>query len=61
MYNYIPMANGKIQIQTLNHEYQNFLVPDIFQKIMSKLVQVMEYVKTICYLDDTLILIKSME
>jgi hypothetical protein len=52
MYHCIPM--GKIQIQTLTHGYQDFLDPDVFQNIMSKLVQVMEYVKT--YLDDLLIL-----
>jgi hypothetical protein len=39
------MTNGKIQIQKLNHEYQDCLVPDVFQNIMSKLVQDMEYVK----------------
>jgi hypothetical protein len=52
MYHCIPM--GKIQIQTLTHGYQDCLVPDIFQNVMSKLVQDMEYVKT--YLDDFLIL-----
>jgi hypothetical protein len=52
MYNCIPM--GKIQIQTLTHRYQDCLVPDVFQNVMSKLVQDMEYVKT--YLDDLLIL-----
>jgi hypothetical protein len=45
---------GKIQIQTLNHGYQDYLVPDVFQNFMSKLVQDMEYFKT--YLDDLLIL-----
>jgi hypothetical protein len=54
MHDYIPMAHGKVQIQTLIHGYQDFLVPDVFQNVMSKLVQVMEYVKT--YLDDLLIL-----
>jgi hypothetical protein len=48
------MAHGKIQIQTLTHGYQDCLVPDVFQNVMSKLVQDMEYVKT--YLDDLLIL-----
>jgi hypothetical protein len=46
---YVPLySNGtwKIQIQTLSHGYQDFLDPDVFQKIMSKLVQDMEYVKT---------------
>jgi hypothetical protein len=33
------------------------IVPDVFQNVMSKVVQDMEYVKT--YLDDLLILIKS--
>jgi hypothetical protein len=48
------MGYGKIQIQTLTHGYQDFLVPDVFQNVMSKLVQDMEYVNT--YLDDLLIL-----
>jgi hypothetical protein len=34
--------------------YQDYLVPDVFQNEMCKLVQDMEYVKT--YLDDLLIL-----
>jgi hypothetical protein len=54
MYHCIPMADGKIQIQTLTHEYQDWLDPDVFQNDMSKPVQDMEYVKT--YLDDLLIL-----
>jgi hypothetical protein len=54
MYHCIPMAHGKKQIQTLAHGYQDCLVPDVFQNVMSKLVQYMEYVKT--YLDDLLIL-----
>jgi hypothetical protein len=53
------MAYGKIQIQTLTHGYQDCLVPDVFQNIMSKLVQDMEYVKRLSYLDDLLILTKS--
>jgi hypothetical protein len=57
MYHCIPMANGKIQIQTLTHGYQDCLHPDVFQNVMSKLVQDMEFVKT--YLDDLLILTKS--
>jgi hypothetical protein len=40
----IPM--GKKQIKTLTHGYQDFLDPNIFQNVMSKLVQDMEYVKT---------------
>jgi hypothetical protein len=54
MYNSIPM--GKIQIQTLTHGYQDWQDPDVFQNVMSKNVQDMEYVKTINYLDDLLIL-----
>jgi hypothetical protein len=54
MYHCIPMAYGKIQIQTLTHGYQDCLVLDIFQNVMSKLVQDIEYVKT--YLDDLLTL-----
>jgi hypothetical protein len=54
MYSCIPMVNGKIQIQTLTNGYQDCLVPDVFQKVMSKLVRDMEYFKT--YLDDLLIL-----
>jgi hypothetical protein len=54
MYHFIPMAHGKIQIQTLTNGYQDCLDSDVFQNVMSKLVQDMEYVKT--YLDDMLIL-----
>jgi hypothetical protein len=54
MYHCIPMVNGKIQIQTLIHGYQDCHDSDVFQNVMSKLVQDMEYVKT--YLDDLLIL-----
>jgi hypothetical protein len=57
MYHCIPMV--KIQIQTLTHGYQDWLVPDVFQSVMSKLVQDMEYVKTIYYIDDLLILKNS--
>jgi hypothetical protein len=45
---------GKIQIQMLTHGHQDYLFPDVFQNVMSKLVQDMEYAKT--YLDDLLIL-----
>jgi hypothetical protein len=45
MYKCIPMAHRKIQIQTLTHGYQDCLVPDVFQNIIYKLVQNMEYVK----------------
>jgi hypothetical protein len=44
MYHCIPM--GKIQIQTLTNGYQDCHDPDVFQNVMSKLVQDMEYVKT---------------
>jgi hypothetical protein len=54
MYHCIPMAYGKIQIQTLTHGYQDCLVPDVFQNVISKLVQGMEYFKA--YLDDLIIL-----
>jgi hypothetical protein len=37
--------------------YQDCLVPDVFQNVMSKLVQDMQYVKT--YLDDLPILTNS--
>jgi hypothetical protein len=57
MYHYILMAHGKIQIQTLTHGYQDCLVPDVFQNVMSKRVLDMEYVKT--YFDDLLILTNS--
>jgi hypothetical protein len=53
------MAYKKIQIQTLTHGYQYCLDPDIFQNFMSKLVQDMEYVKTMHYLDDLLTLTNS--
>jgi hypothetical protein len=39
MYHCIPMALGKIQIQTLTHGYQDCQVPDVFQNVMSKIVQ----------------------
>jgi hypothetical protein len=54
MYHCIPMKYGKIQIQMLTHGYQYCLDPDVFQNVMSKIVQDMEYMKT--YLDDLLIL-----
>jgi hypothetical protein len=34
------------QIQTPTHGYQDCLDPDVFQNVMSKLVQDIEYVKT---------------
>jgi hypothetical protein len=54
MYHCMTMAYGKIQMQTLTHGYQDCLDPDVFQNVMSKLVQDMEYIKT--YLDDLLII-----
>jgi hypothetical protein len=45
MYHCIPMAHGKMQIQTFTHGYQDNLVPDVFQNVMSKIVQDMEYFK----------------
>jgi hypothetical protein len=57
MYHCIPIAHGKIQIQTLTNGYQDCLVPDVFQNLMSKLVQDIEYNQT--YLDDLLILTNS--
>jgi hypothetical protein len=53
MYNCIPMVHGKIQIQALTHGHQDCMDPDVFQNVISKHVQDMEYVKT--YLDDLLI------
>jgi hypothetical protein len=46
MYNYFPMEYGKLQQETLTHEYQDCQVPDVVQNVMSKLVQDMEYTKT---------------
>jgi hypothetical protein len=59
MYHCIPTEHRKIQIQPLTHGYQDFLVPDVFQSVMSMLVQDMEYVKN--YLDDLLILTNRIE
>jgi hypothetical protein len=50
------MGYVKIQIQALTHLYQHFQVPDVLQTVMSELVQDMEYVKTVSYLDDLLTL-----
>jgi hypothetical protein len=57
LYNFIPMTHGKIHIQTLTHGYEYCLIffPDVFQNVMYKVIQDMEYIKT--YLDDLLILI----
>jgi hypothetical protein len=57
MYHCIPMEKIQIQIQTLTHGYQDCLVSDVFQNVMSKLVQDMEYFMT--YLDDWLFLTNS--
>jgi hypothetical protein len=48
MYHCITMEYGKIQIQIqmLTDGYQDWMVSDVFQNVMSKLVQDMEYVKT---------------
>jgi hypothetical protein len=46
------MEHEKIQRQNLTHGYQDCLFPDVFQNVMSKLVQDMEYAKI--YLDDLL-------
>jgi hypothetical protein len=40
------MAYGKIEIQMITHGYQDFLDLGVFQNVMSKLVQDMEYLKT---------------
>jgi hypothetical protein len=42
----LNMAHGKMQIQKITHGYQDCLVSDVFQNVMPKLVQNMEYVKT---------------
>jgi hypothetical protein len=52
MYNCIPMAHGKNKYKRLPMGIK--IAPDVFQNVVSKLVQDMEYVKT--YLDDLLIL-----
>jgi hypothetical protein len=41
-----PWQMKKKQIQARNHGYQDCLDPDVFQNVMSKLVQDMEFVKT---------------
>jgi hypothetical protein len=40
------MAHEKMQLQTLTHGYQDYLDPDVFQNVMSQLVQDMECVQT---------------
>jgi hypothetical protein len=51
---YVPLYSHGVWEITLTHGYQDCLVSDVFQNIMSKLVQDMEYVMT--YLDDLSIL-----
>jgi dihydroorotate dehydrogenase len=55
MYHCIPMVDGKYKCKRLPMGIK--IAPDVFQNVMSKLVQDMEYVKT--YLDDLLILANS--
>jgi hypothetical protein len=52
MYHCIPMVHGKYKYKRLPMGIK--IDPDVFQDVMSTLVQDMEYVKT--YLDDLLIL-----
>jgi hypothetical protein len=52
MYRCTPMAFGKYKYKRLPMGIK--IAPDIFQDVMSKLVQDMEYVKT--YLDDLMII-----
>jgi hypothetical protein len=59
MYNCIPIVHGELQAQTLTHAYQDFLLSDVFQNVMSNLFQDMKYVKN--YLDDLLILRNNSE
>jgi hypothetical protein len=59
VYNCISMSHGKIQIQTYTHEYQDCLDPDVFQKVVSNLVQDMEYVRLNSYPVYLLILTNS--
>jgi hypothetical protein len=59
MINFIPVEHGKIQIVTLTHGYQDRLDLDVFQNVMSKLVQCMGCIETINYLDDLFILTNS--
>jgi hypothetical protein len=43
----IVFSADKAQVQTITYGYQYCLIPDVFQNVMSKLVQDVEYVKTI--------------
>jgi hypothetical protein len=58
---YVPLFSHftweNIKIKMLTHGYQECLDHDVFQYVMSKCFQDMEYVKT--YLDDLLILTSS--
>jgi hypothetical protein len=56
MYHCIPMEHGKIQIQMFTHGYQDCHDADVFQNVMSKLFQDVEYVKTVSCLDDLLMI-----
>jgi putative cell wall-binding protein len=49
MYNFIPLVNGKYKYENLPMGIK--IAPGVFQNVMSKLVQNMEYVKTLkCHL-----------
>jgi hypothetical protein len=43
---FTPMEHGKIKIQTIPHGYQDCLVPNVVQDLMSKIVLGVEYDKT---------------
>jgi hypothetical protein len=46
--NYVQLySHGQNTIQKLTHGYQDCLDPDVFQNVISMLVQDMKYVKTI--------------
>jgi hypothetical protein len=57
MYHCIPMVHGKYKYKRLPMGIKIAMVPDVFQNVMSKLDQDMEYVKI--YLDGLLILTNS--
>jgi hypothetical protein len=59
MYYCIPMAQGKIQVQTLTHGYQDFLVPDVFKTSCLSLSKIWNTLRLTYYLDDLLILKNS--
>jgi hypothetical protein len=56
MYNYIPIPYENYKYKRLPMDIKIDLVHDVFQNFISKLVQDMEYVKTIIYLNDLLTL-----